>query len=312
MPTLMNKICLATGDKQSATISCLVDTGASFSFVREALADGLGTIVPLPRPMIFTLGDGNTISIDKAITLNLQLEGGVTVTDTFMVIAQGVEQCVLGAGTMRKFGLKIDMERSQIYAAIITTNTKPTKRQEDSMEKLKALCAKFGISAPEGMTEEQALAGIEAKLATPMPATKPASLAVLKELELPETATEPEITGKIVALKHPGNVVSAEVHNAVLAQLKAKEVESAVTTALQSGKIAPSELTWCEKMAEEDLPKFAAFIATRGKVVPIASKLPEQKQEQKHQAKVGDDELAIFAQLGVTVEEVVKANPKTA
>lgn len=307
MPDLV-KTAFVKGDKAEQQTTVLVDTGASYSFVARAVAAACGTITKLPTPMKFTVADGRGMTVEDTVMLTLLIDG-MTITDNFMVMEKGVDDVILGIATMNKFRLKVDPAKELIYAAI-TTNDTPTPNMEEiaMSEKLKATCAKLGISTPEGMTEEQALTAIEAKMSTPPPAAKPASLAVLKELELPETATEAEIAGKIVALKHPGNVVSAEVHNAVLAALKAQEVKSAVRAALQEGMIAPSELAWCEKMAEEDLPKFGAFIATRGKVVPVATKLPAQ--EQTHQLKVGDDELAIFAQLGVTVEQVAKANPQ--
>lgn len=309
MPNLKMPV-LLSGDKDKVNASALVDTGASFSFVTRSVAEKIGTITMMPTPQKFTLGNGGMIVINEQVTLEMQIEG-LLIADNFMVIDQAPDEVILGLATMNKYRLRIDPARETLYAVLTTTDTPTPNMEEQTMsEKLKATCAKLGIIVSEGMTEDAALAAIEAKIATPPPAAKPASLAVLKELELPESATEAEIAGKIVALKHPGNVVSAEVHNAVLAQLKAQEVKSAVQTALQEGKIAPSELPWCEAMAKEDLPKFSAFIATRGKVVPIATKLPEQ--EQKHQAKVGDEELAIFAQLGVTVEQVVKANPQAA
>jgi hypothetical protein len=46
------------GDKGRTRVQILFDTGASSSFVRRDIAESLATILKLPSPEVYTLGDG--------------------------------------------------------------------------------------------------------------------------------------------------------------------------------------------------------------------------------------------------------------
>ena len=311
MPTLMKKLVILQSATVAEQANALIDTGASFSFVQEALAVKLGGMSPLPQVMMFTLGDGNRLQITHGITLSLMIDG-MHLLDTFLVLpGDGVEQVVLGATTLRKFGLKVDVAKDAVYAALTLNDTTINVQEVPMSEKLKALLLKLGIEVTDAMTEDQALAVLEAK-ATAKPATAPASLAVLAMLGLAETATEPQVKGKIMALQHRADVVPAEQFNQLQANLHDRDIRDTVDSALREGKITPAERVWADSEARKDLPAFQAFLAERPKVVPVGTKLPDAPTQQQHQAKVGDNELAIFAQLGVTVEQVANANPKVA
>src|SRR5262245_10926889 len=118
MATLLRADLRLIGQKESVAARVLFDTGASDSFVRRALAERIAALVPLPSPMRFTLGDGRPLNITDTVVLALQI-GDQVITDHFMVFpGDSVEEVVLGASTMRKFGLKLDLEHSTVYAEI--------------------------------------------------------------------------------------------------------------------------------------------------------------------------------------------------
>ncbi|HWP59011.1 MAG TPA: ChaB family protein [Candidatus Acidoferrales bacterium] len=77
-------------------------------------------------------------------------------------------------------------------------------KESTMKEFLKKLFAKLGINASEDISEDKAIELIAAAAGKPAVV---ASKGILATLELPETATEDEIRGKILALKKPGDVV---------------------------------------------------------------------------------------------------------
>jgi hypothetical protein len=63
-----------TGDLDSAAVRVLYDTGAGASFVRRDIAEPLGTIVPSPVPMTFTMADGHeAFKVDQSIQLGVSV-----------------------------------------------------------------------------------------------------------------------------------------------------------------------------------------------------------------------------------------------
>lgn len=125
MGLLTAKLTVA-GDKSVSEATIMFDTGASHSFIRRELAERIATISPLPRSLRFTVGDGRTIEITDQATILIEIPG-TTVLDIMMVIDQGVEEIVLGASTMRKHGLKIDLEHGSVFAEIKEEFLMPTK-----------------------------------------------------------------------------------------------------------------------------------------------------------------------------------------
>lgn len=273
MPTLLVSTAQIKGDKATAQVKVLFDTGASFSFVRREVAEISGTITKLPTPLRFILGDGRAIEITDTVVLALTL-GNQPVIDNFLVLDTGVEDVVLGAATMRKFGLKIDLEHSAVYAALTQGKEMPMT------ECLKTLMTKLQMPMTEEMTDDQAIEQIVSKMqgqasAAPLVAAPlVASPAILALVELPATATEADLKGKLMALKNPGNVVPAAELLALKAQLHERDISATVNGALADRKLTPAEKAWGLEQAKADLPAFKAFVAHRPQQVPIGVTLP--------------------------------------
>lgn len=171
-------------------------------------------------------------------------------------------------------------------------------------EKLKKLMARLGLTVAEGMSDDQALEAIAAN-AQPPPPTSVAAPAVLALLELPATASEAEVKGKLMALKNPGNVVPAEQVLALQAQLHERDISDTVNGALAEGKLTPAEKDWALGQATSDLPAFKAFVANRPKQVPIAVTLPKEGPKAAA-ATLDDTQARLNTQLGVSTETFAK------
>lgn len=298
----MTSTLTAIGDKGSADVSVLFDTGAAQSFIRRSVAEKIATIVKLPKPTNFRLADGSSMMITETAVVAIDA-GGQSLTDTFLIMEDSVNDVILGESTMRRFALKIDMERGQVYAEI---------KQEEKVMWKKFLAA-IGISVADEVTEEKATELVKAKLATvKAPIASPKILAVL---DLKETATEDEVRGAILALKSPGNVVAAADHEKLQGELHEHKIIAAVASARAIGKLTPAEEpVWLKdlKDGKESLATFATFIERRGKVVPIDVKLAAKKDEPAAAAQIDDVQAQVNKMMGVTPERFAKYNQRTA
>lgn len=293
----------ATGDKSERDVFCLFDTGASDSFILRSVAEELTTIVKLPQSYRIRLGDNRSIMVEEAAVLAVDV-AGLSIMDTFLVLEKGIQEIILGESTMRKYGLKIDMEHSAVFASL--------NKEEPVTDFLKKLFALLKISPDkEEVSEDEALALIQEKIEEkpkePATPTIVASKQILAVLELPENATEAEVKGKILALQRPGNVVPLEEHEALKARLTQMEIVSTVDKAISiDKKLAPHERDWAIEEAKKDLAAFQAFLSHKP-VIPIFEKLPK-KDEDKNLAgaRVDDDQKVINKQLGLTDETFAK------
>lgn len=293
----------AIGDKGSAEVSVLFDTGSGQSFIRRNVAERIATIVKLPKPISFRLADGATaLTVSEVAILTIDA-GGQSITDNFLILDDSINDIILGESTMRRFALKIDMERGQVYAEI----------SEEKKEKVmwKKFLAAIGISVADEVTEEKAVELVRGKITAVTPIASPKILAVL---DLKETATEDEVRGAILALKSPGNVVAAEEHEKLQGQLQEHKIIAAVANARAIGKLTPTEEpVWLKdlKDGKESLATFATFIERRGKVVPIDVKLAPKKDEPAASI-IDDTQRAINKQMGVSEETFKKYNAPAA
>lgn len=118
MGTIIKRIEMR-GSKGRKEVEVLFDTGASMSFVRRSVAEEIGMIDKLPEPMRFeTAETGKYIVAEEAVRLEFFLDGE-WLSDDFLVIQDGVlsEECIIGAATMQKWRIVIDMERETVYSA---------------------------------------------------------------------------------------------------------------------------------------------------------------------------------------------------
>jgi len=92
----------------------LFDTGASYSFVRRDVAERLATLEPLPQPMSFEMAQqGATVTARERVVLDFWIDG-YRFSDEFLVLDNLSDELIIGAATMQKWRLKLDMEREDI------------------------------------------------------------------------------------------------------------------------------------------------------------------------------------------------------
>lgn len=293
------------GDKGQQTGRILFDTGASHSFVRRALAEQVAQIQRLPSPFRFTLGDGRPLVIDEIAALTIDI-GGTPVLDTFMVFpGDGLEDVVLGASTMRKFGLKLDLEHSTVYAEMREQGVDGRSHEEVRMQEvLKRIFARLGKEVSDELTDDDAISMIvEMCQASPPPPLYKMSQEVLSLLDLDERADETAVRGKIMALKHRADVVPAEQFYALQAQLRERDVRDTVEHGIRDGKLMPAERDWALAEASKDLDVFKAFLANRPKVTPVGNTLPPAPNKQP---VIDDVQRHMNEQLGLSQEVFAK------
>ena len=95
--------------EKTATVRMLVDTGATFSVIPEALARAVG-IKRLRRSVAITLADGRRVRLDAgtAIFRIGRREAPAT------ILVGGVVEPILGAETLEALGLTVDSRRRRL------------------------------------------------------------------------------------------------------------------------------------------------------------------------------------------------------
>ncbi len=102
------------GDKGERRLRCLFDTGASASFVRQDVVERIASRIKLPSPETYTLGDGKgRLRVKEAAILHVYVEG-LRIRDAFIVAPTLSDQVIIGADTLQKWRIKLDLENDRI------------------------------------------------------------------------------------------------------------------------------------------------------------------------------------------------------
>ena len=101
------------GTRRSDTARILYDSGASSSFIRRDIADLLGDTSPTVSPLQFIIGDGQMISADQTINLEIEMNG-ITVEYRFLVLDDLPEEIIIGADLMQKWKISLDLENETV------------------------------------------------------------------------------------------------------------------------------------------------------------------------------------------------------
>ncbi|MDI6840879.1 MAG: retropepsin-like aspartic protease [bacterium] len=102
------------GSKGEAKVIAIFDSGSTYSCIQPDLAKKLGTIEPLPEPMEFgTAKKGETLRAEKAIRLNFYLDG-YHFSDEFMLISRLCDSAIIGAATLQKWRMKLNLETDEV------------------------------------------------------------------------------------------------------------------------------------------------------------------------------------------------------
>ncbi len=189
-----------------------------------------------------------------------------------------------------------------------------TNQKEQTM--FKKFLAALGISVAEEPSEEKAVEIVKAKMTTDDGRrTTVAAKGILAALDLSETASEDDVRGKILALKHPVNMIPAEQLVTLQEQGKKREIEDLVDKAISlEGKMYPHEKDWAlhadREWNKENKPALLkAFLAGRPKVMPIGEKLAGKKED-TGAVVIDDIQAQINKQMGVSAELFAKYNSK--
>jgi len=100
------------GNKGTRTLRVLMDTGASHTVIRAAIARQLATPAPLARrlPAQFARGKGQ---IKEMVSLSLRINGQNVVTPAFVLPGLS-EELVIGAEFFQRYKAILDPEREEV------------------------------------------------------------------------------------------------------------------------------------------------------------------------------------------------------
>ncbi|MDI6792250.1 MAG: retropepsin-like aspartic protease, partial [bacterium] len=111
---LITKHLKIEGDKGDCEVETLFDTGATYSFIRKDKAEAIATILSLRHPKSFELArEGQTVTVTECTRIDIRLNG-VTISDEVVVMEDLSEELILGASTMQKWRIKLDLEKEDV------------------------------------------------------------------------------------------------------------------------------------------------------------------------------------------------------
>ncbi len=102
------------GDKGQIELDGMFDTGSTYSVIRKDIAEQLATVVPLDEPIVLrTAEQGRQLTGTHRVVLTIWLNG-YRLSDEFMVVEQLSRPVLIGAATMQKWRMRLDMANEEI------------------------------------------------------------------------------------------------------------------------------------------------------------------------------------------------------
>lgn len=102
------------GSRGEQEIEAMFDRGASYSFIRRDVAEQVGHLDALRHSMRFEMAEqGATITVNERVTLDFFIDD-TRMSDEFLVQDNRSEEVIIGAATMQKWRMKIDMEHQDV------------------------------------------------------------------------------------------------------------------------------------------------------------------------------------------------------
>jgi hypothetical protein len=111
--SVITKTLEVAGDKGESKIKALFDTGSSVSFIKKSVIDKLGSVIRLIKPEAFTLGNSSSLIVTEGTILQININGN-SLTDIVYVTEKIPDDLIIGASTMQKFKLKLDLEKDEV------------------------------------------------------------------------------------------------------------------------------------------------------------------------------------------------------
>ena len=103
-----------SGNRNSATVRVLYDTGAGASFVRRDIAENLGDTVAAASPIRFTMADGQeAFTVDRTISLDVDVDG-TQLQYSFYVADDLAEELIIGADMMQRWKISLDLDNESV------------------------------------------------------------------------------------------------------------------------------------------------------------------------------------------------------
>lgn len=102
------------GSKGEETVSALFDSGATYSCMRQELAERLEILTPLPEVLEFgTAKEGHNLKAASHIGILFYI-GVDRFSDEFMVVEGLADEVIIGAATLQKWRMKLDFEHDEV------------------------------------------------------------------------------------------------------------------------------------------------------------------------------------------------------
>lgn len=102
------------GNKGESQVKALFDTGASRTFIRNDVANKIGSLISLSRPRMATLGDGeNKVQIEEGMFLEITLDD-YSIDTTADVSPKLAHDVIIGASTMQEWGIVVEPREEKV------------------------------------------------------------------------------------------------------------------------------------------------------------------------------------------------------
>ena len=109
---LIYKQIFVKGNKRARTLRVLMDTGASYTVIRAAIARQLGTPAPLARAIQAQFASGGG-KIKETVNLSLRINGKQVFTPA--LVLEGLsEELIIGAEFFQRYKVVLDPEREEV------------------------------------------------------------------------------------------------------------------------------------------------------------------------------------------------------
>jgi predicted aspartyl protease len=102
------------GDKGQVELDGMFDTGATYSVIRKDIAEQIATVIPLDEPIVLrTAEQGRQLTVTHRVVLTIWLNG-YRLSDEFLVLEELSRPVLIGAATMQKWRIRLDMANEEV------------------------------------------------------------------------------------------------------------------------------------------------------------------------------------------------------
>jgi predicted aspartyl protease len=102
------------GDKGQVELDGMFDTGATYSVIRKDIAEQIATVIPLDEPIVLrTAEQGRQLKVTHRVVLTIWLNS-YRLSDEFLVLEELSRPVLIGAATMQKWRMRLDMANEEV------------------------------------------------------------------------------------------------------------------------------------------------------------------------------------------------------